>query len=121
MGSDTNSLRTPDQTELALFWMAHTPTHWNRIALTVLNNHARMSLIRKARLFALLNSLMRARAAKVDAREDAGIIDFRNRLREGRESVPYSGEYFRVDYEGSVVAEEMGEHRSSCRTDGRVS
>lgn len=58
MGSADNSPRTPDQTLLAIFWAGNTPAFWNRIASSVINDHPRLTLIRKARVFALLNIAM---------------------------------------------------------------
>jgi membrane-associated phospholipid phosphatase len=58
MGSADNSPRTPDQTLLAIFWAGNTPAFWNRIAGSVINDHPGLSLIRKARVFALLNIAM---------------------------------------------------------------
>jgi membrane-associated phospholipid phosphatase len=54
-GTAGDSPRTPDQTLLAIFWAGNTPAFWNRIALSVIDNHPRLTLIRKARVFALLN------------------------------------------------------------------
>jgi membrane-associated phospholipid phosphatase len=58
MGSADNSPRTPDQTLLAIFWAGNTPAFWNRIANSVINDHHGLTLIRKARVFALLNIAM---------------------------------------------------------------
>jgi PAP2 superfamily len=58
MGIADNSPHTPDQTLLALFWAGNTPAFWNRIALFVIANHPRLTLIREARVFALLNITM---------------------------------------------------------------
>ena len=57
-GSAIGSPRTPDQTLLAIFWAGNTPAFWNRIASSVMDNHPRLTLIRKARVFALLNIAM---------------------------------------------------------------
>lgn len=54
-GNAVGSPRTPDQTLLAIFWAGSAPAFWNRIALSVIDNHPRMTLIRKARVLALLN------------------------------------------------------------------
>ncbi len=59
LGAITNSLRTADQTEIALFWVdgpgtATPPGHWNEIAQTVALAQGN-SLEQNARLFALLN------------------------------------------------------------------
>jgi len=58
MGSSDNSPRTLDQTLLAIFWAGNTPAFWNRIASSVIANHPRLTLIRKARVFGLLNIAM---------------------------------------------------------------
>jgi hypothetical protein len=52
--STTPSLRTPDQTQIALFWVETSPVGWNRIARTVSAQRA-LNLWENARLFALLN------------------------------------------------------------------
>jgi hypothetical protein len=62
MGAKTNSLRTPDQTEIALFWSdgagtATPPGHWNVIAQEVAAAHGN-SIEDNAMLFALLNISM---------------------------------------------------------------
>ena len=56
-GRATDSPRTLDQTSLAIFWAGNTPAYWNRIASSVIG-HRDMTLIRKARVFALLNVAM---------------------------------------------------------------
>jgi PAP2 superfamily protein len=54
MGVLSNSMRTPDQSELALFWALNTPLAWNRIAAQI--SAARgLTLTENAHLFALLN------------------------------------------------------------------
>jgi membrane-associated phospholipid phosphatase len=58
MGIADNSQRTDDQTQVALFWAANTPGFWNRITETVVARHPHLSLLRKARIFALLNLSM---------------------------------------------------------------
>jgi len=58
MGSADSSLRTDDQTLLAIFWAGNTPGFWNRIADTMVARHPHLSLLRKARIFALLNLSM---------------------------------------------------------------
>ena len=58
MGSAENSPRTSDQTLLALFWAGNTPGYWNRIAQRVVLRHPHLSLLRKARVFALLHVAM---------------------------------------------------------------
>jgi len=54
MGTLSGSPRTPDQSELALFWALNTPLAWNRIAAQI--SAARgLTLTENAHLFALLN------------------------------------------------------------------
>jgi PAP2 superfamily len=54
MGTLSGSKRTPDQSELALFWALNTPLAWDRIAAQI--SAARgLSLTENAHLFALLN------------------------------------------------------------------
>jgi hypothetical protein len=54
MGTLTGSLRTQDQSELALFWALNTPLAWNRIAAQI-SAARRLTLTENAHLFALLN------------------------------------------------------------------
>jgi hypothetical protein len=58
MGSANSSSRTTEQTLVALFWAGNTPGYWNRIAGSVMSDHPRMTLLRRARAFALLNLAM---------------------------------------------------------------
>jgi hypothetical protein len=53
-GVTTPSARTPDQTEIALFWYESSPLQWNRIARTVAGDR-RLDAWEQARLFGLLN------------------------------------------------------------------
>jgi hypothetical protein len=53
-GMDTPSARTPDQTEIALFWYESSPLKWSRIARTVSISRG-LNLWENARLFGLLN------------------------------------------------------------------
>ena len=53
-GITTPHQRTPDQTEIGLFWVEASPIGWNRIARTV-SATAGLNLWQNARLFALLN------------------------------------------------------------------
>jgi hypothetical protein len=53
----TPSRRTPDQTQIALFWLEASPVGWNRIARRV-SAAARLDRWENARLFALLNLAM---------------------------------------------------------------
>jgi len=54
MGTLSGSMRTPDQSELALFWALNTPLAWDRIAAQI--SAARgLTLAQNAHLFALLN------------------------------------------------------------------
>jgi hypothetical protein len=57
MGIFAGSSRTPDQSELALFWAGNTPLYWNRIA-TQLAAERGLTLTENAHLFALLNVTM---------------------------------------------------------------
>ena len=62
LGGFQNSERTPEQTEIALFWAdgggtATPPGHWNRIASDVTLNQG-TGLLETARTFALLNIAM---------------------------------------------------------------
>ena len=50
----TPSARTPDQTEIAMFWLESSPLQWNRIARTVARD-TRLDAWEQARLFGLLN------------------------------------------------------------------
>jgi hypothetical protein len=62
LGSDgisAPSARTPDQTQIALFWLESSPVGWNRIARTVsATAPGGLNLWQNARLFALLNLAM---------------------------------------------------------------
>jgi PAP2 superfamily len=53
-GITTPSRRTPDQTEIALFWWESSPLKWNRIARTVSTGEG-LDVWENARLFGLLN------------------------------------------------------------------
>ncbi|MEA2133337.1 MAG: hypothetical protein QOC68_1246 [Solirubrobacteraceae bacterium] len=53
----TPSARTPDQTEIAEFWLESSPLQWNRIARTVAKD-TRLDSWEQARLFGLLNMAM---------------------------------------------------------------
>ena len=57
MGVYSGSGRSPDQSELALFWAGNTALYWNRIA-SVLSGERGLSLTENAHLFALLNVTM---------------------------------------------------------------
>ena len=54
LGSLNSTVRTPEQTEIALFWAENSDVTWNHIAVIVAEQRSR-SLISNARLFALLN------------------------------------------------------------------
>jgi hypothetical protein len=56
-GVTTPSFRTPDQSEIALFWIESSPLQWNRIARTV-SAARNLNLWENARLFGLLNMAM---------------------------------------------------------------
>jgi len=53
-GTTTPSDRTPEQTEIALFWVESSPLQWNRIARTLAAEEG-LDLWGQARLFGLLN------------------------------------------------------------------
>lgn len=53
-GSSAPSARTPEQTEIALFWIESSPLAWNRIARTA-SAAQKLDPWENARLFALLN------------------------------------------------------------------
>jgi hypothetical protein len=53
----TPSIRTPDQTEIGLFWLESSPLAWNRLA-RVLSVSASLDSWENARLFGLLNLAM---------------------------------------------------------------
>jgi hypothetical protein len=57
MGVYSGSARTPDQSELALFWAGNTPVYWNRIAAQLSVGRG-LSLTENAHLFALMNVSM---------------------------------------------------------------
>ena len=57
MGVFSGSPRTPDQSELALFWQLNTPLAWDRIAAQISAQRG-LSLTENAHLFALLNVTM---------------------------------------------------------------
>jgi hypothetical protein len=54
LGAIDSTTRTPEQTEIALFWVENSQITWNHIAEIVAARHNR-SLAENARLFALLN------------------------------------------------------------------
>ena len=53
-GITTPSTRTPDQTEIARFWLESSPLSWNRLARSVSEGQA-LDVWENARLFGLLN------------------------------------------------------------------
>jgi hypothetical protein len=57
LGRATMSARTPEQTEIGLFWIESSPLGWNRLARTV-SVQTHLNLHENARLFALLNMAM---------------------------------------------------------------
>ncbi len=57
MGVYSGSGRTPDQSELALFWAGNTPLYWNRIAAQIAAERG-LTFTENARLFAMLNVAM---------------------------------------------------------------
>ena len=56
-GITTPSARTPEQTQIALFWVESSPLQWNRIARTVATSTG-LDTWESARLFGLLNLAM---------------------------------------------------------------
>jgi hypothetical protein len=59
LGSVNSTTRTPEQTEIALFWVNSSPLQWNAIARSVsTDNGSNMGLWQHARLFAMLNAVM---------------------------------------------------------------
>ncbi|HEY3454896.1 MAG TPA: hypothetical protein VGK64_09865 [Bryobacteraceae bacterium] len=68
LGAVNSATRTPEQTEIALFWVESSVLGWNRIARTVSVQHG-LDLWDDARLFALLNL----------ASADGYIADFQNK------------------------------------------
>jgi len=54
MGALVGSARTPDQTEIAKFWVESSPLSWNRMARTIATSR-NLDLWDSARLFGLLN------------------------------------------------------------------
>ena len=56
-GRNTPSIRTPDETEIALFWLESSPLAWNRLARSVSERRS-LDLWENARLFGLLNLAM---------------------------------------------------------------
>ena len=56
-GNTTPSERTPEQTQIALFWVESSPQQWNRIARTV-SAAKHLDAWESARLFGLLNMAM---------------------------------------------------------------
>jgi hypothetical protein len=56
-GVTTPSARTPDQTEIALFWVESSPLQWNRIARAV-SAAMHLNTWENSRLFGLLNMAM---------------------------------------------------------------
>jgi len=68
LGDVNSTTRTPDQTEIAMFWVEGSPQGWNRIARSVATEHG-LDPWENARLFGLLNM----------ASADAYIADFENK------------------------------------------
>jgi hypothetical protein len=68
LGAVNSATRTPEQTEIALFWVESSVLGWNRIARTVSVQHG-LDLWGNARLFGLLNL----------ASADGYIADFQNK------------------------------------------
>jgi membrane-associated phospholipid phosphatase len=57
LGVLSSSTRTPDQTEIAVFWTANTPVLWNRLAVTIADER-HLTLSETARLLMSLNVAM---------------------------------------------------------------
>ena len=57
MGAFSGSPRTPDQSELALFWQSNTPLTWDRVAAQISAERG-LSFQENAHVFALLNVTM---------------------------------------------------------------
>jgi hypothetical protein len=57
LGVKTGSTRTPEQTQIGLFWIESSPLSWNRIARAVSASEG-LDLWENARLFGLLNMAM---------------------------------------------------------------
>ena len=57
MGTFSGSLRTDDQSELALFWAGNGPLYWNRVANQI-SGERHLTLSENAHLFAVLNVAM---------------------------------------------------------------
>jgi len=53
LGGSTSTTRTPDQTQIALFWAESAPSGWNRIARNLITM-GNMDVWKSARLFALV-------------------------------------------------------------------
>ena len=59
LGSVNSTTRTPEQTEIALFWVNSAPLQWNAIARSVATSKGpNMGLWQHARLFAMLNAAL---------------------------------------------------------------
>lgn len=58
-GTTTPSARTPEQTQIARFWVESSPLQWNRIARTAATTES-LDLWENARLFGLLNMALMA-------------------------------------------------------------
>ena len=57
LGALTGSTRTPDQTQIALFWVGSSPYQWNNIARNLLTDN-RLDAVATAKLFAVMNMAM---------------------------------------------------------------
>lgn len=57
LGVKTGGTRTPEQTQIGLFWIESSPLSWNHIARTVSASEG-LDLWENARLFGLLNMAM---------------------------------------------------------------
>ena len=57
LGAVNSTTRTPDQTEIAVFWTANTPVLWNRLAVSIADDR-HLTLSTTARLLMSLNVAM---------------------------------------------------------------
>jgi membrane-associated phospholipid phosphatase len=57
LGAANSATRTPDQTDIAVFWTANTPVLWNRLAVSIAGER-RLTLSSSARLLMRLNVAM---------------------------------------------------------------
>ena len=83
-GKTTPSARTPDQTQIALFWWESSPLKWSRIARTVATDKG-LNPWENARLFAMLNmALTDGYIAMVSVEEPLQLLAARHRYPQWR-------------------------------------